>query len=133
VLATWPLAYSPNAAFMDKHFFTGNRGYGGGCRLNDRIRWESETIVDRADRLEFTIFSDRTVSYAGTSVCEATVRNASAFKPNAGEKLAWTLTETTGQKKQLDAGEIIVDKDGCIVLDGVAFGQPARLVIQRGN
>jgi len=133
LLATWPLAYSPNAAFMDKHFFTGNRGYGGGCRLNNRVRWESETIVDTADRVEFTVFADRTVSYAGTSVCEATVRNAAAFKPDVGEKLVWTLTELAGQKKQLGTGEITVGKDGRIVLKEVAFGPPARLLIQRAK
>jgi hypothetical protein len=130
-LATWPLIYNPNATFMDKHFFTGRRGYGGGSRLNNRVRWESETIVDTADRLEFTVFSDRAVSYAGTSVCETTVRNATEFRPNAGEKLAWTLAEVAGRNQQLGAGEITVDKDGRIVLDELAFGPPARLVIVR--
>ena len=73
------------------------------------------------------------MSYAGTSVCETTVRNAAAFKPDPGEKLAWTLTELTGQEKQLGIGEITVGKDGQIVIEKVAFGPPARLVIQRAK
>jgi len=133
LLATWPLAYSPNTAFVEKHFLTGDRGYGGGGRLNDRVRWESESIVDTADRLEFTVFSDRTVSYAGTGVFETTVRNAAAFCPAAGEKLTWTLTELAGQGKQLGGGEFTVDGDGRIVLESVTFGPPARLVIRRAK
>jgi hypothetical protein len=132
LLATWPLQYSPNAAFMDKHFFTGLRGYSSGCRLNNRVRWESETIVDTAGRLEMTIYSDRTVSYAGTSVCETTVRNARQFKPAAGKKLTWTLTAVQGGRR-LAGGEITVGKDGRIVIPELAFGQPARLLIRRAS
>ncbi len=48
-------------------------------------------------------------------------------------RLTWTLTELAGQKKQLFAGQITAGRDGRIVLEKVAFGPPARLVIQRAK
>jgi hypothetical protein len=126
LLACWPLGFHPKPDFFEKYFFPGKRGYSGGSRLNDRIRWGSEDVVDTAERLEMTIWSDRSMTYAGTAVAETTVRNARKFRPAPGETLTW--------KAGKQGGEIRVGKDGLIIIPKLAFtGTPTRLVITRGK
>jgi len=124
MLACWPLGYHPNAKFFEKNFFTGTRGYGGGSRVNNRIRWESESIVDQADRLEMTIYSEPHITYAGSVTAETAVRNAQQFKPKPGETLAW--------KAGKQAGQLVVGKAGLMVIPKLTFSRkPARLTITR--
>ena len=132
-LACWPLGYHPNAKFFDSYFLPGKRGYGGGSRLNDRVQWESESIVDTPDRLEMTIYSDGRMTYAGTVVAETTVRNAQNFKPGPGAKLTWSATGKGGQGGP-QRGGITVGKGGMIIIPRLTFSRaPARLIIQRAN
>jgi len=132
MLACWPLGYHPNAAFFDKYFFTGVRGYGGGSRLNNRIRWESETIVDTAEKLEMTIYSEPRISYAGSVTAKTTVRNAQNFKPAPGEKLKWSAAAAKGSRGKPQRGEITVDKDGLIVIPSLTFTRArTRLIVAR--
>jgi len=122
LLACWPLGYHPNAKFFEKNFFTGTRGYGSGSRLNNRIRWESETIVDTPEKIEMTIYSEPRISYAGSVTAATAVRNVQQFKPKPGETLAW--------KAGKQAGRITVGNDGLIVIQKLTFSRaPARLTI----
>lgn len=133
VLGCKPKGYHPNPGFFgpDGQFTTGKRGYGGGSRLNTRPRWDPEDIVDSEERLEMTIFSARNVTYAGTAVCDVTVRNTRKFRPKPGEKVAWKVVpEKQGQQQ---SGEITIGGDGLIVLPEVIFGAPARLTLERKN
>ena len=45
----------------------------------------------------------------------------------------WTLTDLDGRQQQRGAGEVVVVGEGQIVLDELAFGPPARLVIERAK
>jgi len=130
VLACRPLVASPNPKFHETYFLTGKRGYGGGSRLNTRPRWDPEAIVDRADRLEMTIFRALKVSYTGAVTAETTVRSARRFKPRPGETVIWSVTDLkTGTKRQ--GGEITVGRTGLAVIPDLTFAAPARLVLQR--
>jgi hypothetical protein len=123
MLACWPLGHSPNGKFFAAQFFTGKRGYGGGSRVNDRNRWEPDTIVDTPEKLEMTFYSAR-VSYAGNVTAATAVRNAQKFKPGPGEKLTWKAGKA--------GGEITVGKDGLILIPRLTFvRKPTRLVITR--
>ena len=86
--------------------------------------------MDTPDRLEFTIFSGK-VSYAGAETTEVAVRNAQQFKPAAGQKLVWTLTDAATSAK--GGGEITVNPQGLIVIPELTFGAPARLVIEKAK
>jgi hypothetical protein len=120
----------PNPKFFDERFATGERGYGGGSRLNTRPRWDPGDIVDEPDRLEMTIYAARRVVYAGEVTCDVVVRNVQRFKPKPGEKLIWTVPHPR-DKRHEQQGEATVDKDGLIHIGGLTFGQPGRLVVRR--
>jgi len=120
----------PNPTFFAKHFETGKRGYGGGSHLGTRPRWDPDNIVDRADRLEVTIYTARRVTYAGTVVCDTVVRNMRAFRPRPDEKLSWTTTELD-RKQVIQQGSTSADRHGRIPIAGLRFARPARLVIRR--
>ena len=132
MLACRPKVYTPKPEFFQKHFETGERGYSSGGRLNTRPRWDPETIVDEADRLEMTIFSARRVVYAGRVTCDVVIRNTRGLRPRPGEKLSWTVASTEG-RKQPQRGETTVDDSGLIRLAGVEFGEPARLIVRRAG
>jgi len=132
VLACRPLVASPNPKFHETHFLTGKRGYGGGSRLNTRPRWDPEAIVDRADRLEMTIFRAIKVSYAGAVTAETTVRNARRFKPRPREIVIWSVTDLKSGKKR-QGGEVTVGRTGLVVIPDLTFAAPARLVLQRAS
>lgn len=120
----------PNPEFFPKHFDTGERGYSSGGRLNTRPRWHPEDIVDEPDRLEMTVYCARRVVYAGRVTCDVAVRNTARFRPKPGEKLVWTAPDPRDKRKTIQ-GEATVDPDGHILLEGLTFGDPARLVIRR--
>jgi hypothetical protein len=131
LLGCKPTTHHPNPGFFgpEGQFTTGDRGYGAGSRLNTRPRWDPEDIVDTTTRLEFTIFSARKVTYAGTVDCDVTVRNTQKFRPKSGEVVTWKAAPVKpGQSQQ---GEVTVGPHGRVVLSGVTFGRPARLVLER--
>lgn len=130
VLACRAHQLQPNPKFFEQRFDTGERGYGGGSRLNTRPRWHPEDIVDEPDRLEMTVYAARRVVYAGEVTCDVGVRNAQRFQPKAGEKLVWTAPHPR-DKRQKQQGEATVDADGHIVIKGLTFGQPGRLIVRR--
>jgi len=130
MLACWPLGYSPNAKFFKARFFTGERGYGGGSRLNDRVRWDTENVVDTPDRLELTIWSDSSMTYAGSVTARTTIRNAQKFRPAPGTKLKWSVAGK-GRRAKPQGGEITVDKHGLIVIPSLTFTRArTRLIIE---
>ncbi|MEE8450320.1 MAG: hypothetical protein V3R99_00345 [Thermoguttaceae bacterium] len=131
VLGCKPGSHHPNPEFFGPagQFTTGKRGYGSGGRLNTRPRWDPEDIVDTENRLEMTIYSARKVTYAGSVDCDVTVRNTQKFQPEAGEEVAWKVVPV--KQGQQQEGRITTGKDGLIVLPGVRFADPARLILQR--
>jgi hypothetical protein len=132
MLACRPLTHHPNPKFFEPggQFDTGRRGYGSGGRLCNRPRWDPEDIVDTPDRLEMTIYSARRVSYAGKVDCDVTVRNTRGFRPDAGERVVWRVVSVEG-KQRLQGGEVVVGEGGRVVLPGVTFAEPARLILER--
>jgi len=120
----------PNPKFMQEQFETGKRGYFGGGRLNTKPRWEPEDIVDTPERLEMTIFAARNVAYAGGEACDTTLRNAQKFKPKAGEKITWSVSDPQKGKK-IKSGETVVGEDGLVRIPAVPFGETARLALER--
>jgi len=122
----------PNPEFFAKHFETGERGYGSGGRLNTQPRWDSEDVVDEPDRLEITICTAKRVVYAGRVTCDVAVRNTQKFRPPPGEKLAWTAPDPQ-EKRKTQQGEAQVDEQGRILIKGLQFGEPGRLVIRRAE
>jgi hypothetical protein len=131
-LACRPVQHAPNPQFFqaDGPFATGKRGYSSGGRLCTRPRWHPDDIVDTEHRLEMTIYSARTVSYAGTVVCDVTVRNTREFLLQSGENIAWTVVPAAGGDAT-QSGQLTVDRDGRVVVPGVVFGRPARLKLER--
>jgi hypothetical protein len=77
-----------------------------------------------------TIYSARSVSYAGTVVCDVTVRNAQEFLPHPGDNITWTVVPATGGDAT-QSGKLTVGHDGRVVVPGVVFGRPARLKLER--
>jgi len=120
----------PNPEFFPKHFDTGERGYSSGGRLNTQPRWDPEDIVDEPDRLEMAFYSAQRVVYAGRVTCDVAVRNAQKFRPKPGEKLLWTAPDPREKRKTLQ-GEATVDNDGRILIQGLTFGEPGKLIIRR--
>ena len=120
----------PNPDFFKKHFETGQRGYAGGGRLNTQPRWDSQDVVDQPDRLEMTIYAAKHVVYAGQVTCDVAARNTRRFRPGPGEKLTWTVTDPRDRKKT-QQGEATADAHGHVVIQGLTFGEPGRLVIRR--
>ena len=134
LLACKPLEHGPNPKFFepDGPFATGRRGYGSGGRLCTRPRWHPDDIVDTEDRLEMTVYSARTVSYAGSVRCDVTVRNTQKFSPQPGEKIVWKVTPADGGP-ETQSGQVTVGRDRRVTVPGVAFGRPARLVVERDS
>ena len=132
LLACRPTQFGLDKSFDEKHWVTGDRGYGGGGRACTRPRWRSDDIIDAPDRLEMTIFTSRSVVYAGSVTLPTTVRNARKFKPAAGGKLAWSVTDPAGGK-QLQGGEVTVGENGAIVIPNLTFAAPGRLIIKRSQ
>ncbi len=130
LLACNPKDRGPEPKFFEKHFDTGERGYSSGGRLNTRPRWDPEAIVDEADRLEMTIYCARRVVYAGRVTCDVAVRNTSKFRPKPGEQLIWTAPDPREARKTIQ-GEATVDEDGHILIPGLTFGEPGKLIIRR--
>jgi len=120
----------PNPDFFKKHFETGQRGYAGGGRLNTQPRWDSQDVIDQPDRLEMTIYAAKHVVYAGHVTCDVAVRNTQRFRPGPREKLTWTATDPRDPKK-MQQGEATADAHGHVVIQGLTFGEPGRLVIRR--
>ncbi|MBM4038448.1 MAG: hypothetical protein FJ290_08030 [Planctomycetes bacterium] len=130
LLACNPRDRGPEPKFFEKHFDTGERGYSSGGRLNTRPRWDPEEIVDEPDRLEMTIYCARRVVYAGRETCDVAVRNTAKFRPKPGEKLAWTAPDPREPRKTIQ-GEATVDEEGHILIPGLTFGEPGKLIIRR--
>ena len=129
VLACVPRKYGPDPKFFETHFATGKRGYSSGGRLNTQPRWDPETIVDAADRLEMTVYTARQVVYAGRVRCDVAVRNTSTFRPKPGAKLLWTVTDLKTRKPR-QQGETTVGADGLVRIADLQFDAPARLVVR---
>jgi len=132
LLACNPRNRHPNEKFFEAQFATGKRGYGGGSRLNTRPRWDSEDVVDTPERLEMTIYCARRVVYAGRVTCDVVVRNAAKFRPKPGERLAWTAPDPRDKRKQT-RGQATVDEHGHVRIEGLQFGEPGRLIVQRAE
>jgi len=132
LLACNPKDRSPNPRFFEQQFETGQRGYADGGRLATRPRWDSEDVVDEADRLELTICCARHVVYAGKVTCDVAVRNTQKFHPKPRERLIWTAPDPKEKRKQIQ-GEATVDGNGHILIQDLQFNEPARLVIRRAE
>jgi hypothetical protein len=87
-------------------------------------------VVDTPERLEMTIYCARRVVYAGRVACDVVVRNTAEFRPRPRERLTWTAPDPRDKRKQT-RGEATVDQHGHIRIEGLQFGPPGRLVIQR--
>lgn len=129
LLAAWPQKYSPNPDYVEKHFLTGERGYGGGGRLNTPVRWLCESARATADRFEMTVYADRDITYAGEPTVEATLRRTGTFAPAAGTPLRWSLVDA--KKNKLAGGEMAAGEGGRIVIPELTIPrEPATLVVE---
>lgn len=115
--------------FLEKHFRTGKRGYGGGSRLNTIPRWRNEDIVDEPDRFEVTIYGERRVSYGGSTRADTTLRNTRRFRPEAGARIRWQRIELEDEGRKT-TGEVAVGEDGLVTVPAVEFGRPARWTLE---
>lgn len=91
--------------------------------INVYLRWEPDTIVDRADRWEMSLYL---VSGAPQESCTAhiTPRRVQAFRPAPGTQIAWRNLTRGGEL--LQAGTVAVDRWGLITV-------PTVRILKRGS
>ena len=86
-------------------------------QINLYLFWQTEDVVDRADRWEMTV---GLIEKAPKDACMVSVtpRRLQGFQPKPGQKLTWTNTLlTTGE--QVQSGQATVDAYGLVTLDEI--------------
>ncbi|KKK81927.1 hypothetical protein LCGC14_2808510, partial [marine sediment metagenome] len=91
--------------------------------LNLHFRWDTASVVDRADRAEISVWR-RQLPRGEAAVTDITLRRAQRFKAKPGQTFRWTL----GKK----SGAVTADGDGLVTIRGVALSEtPTKLVVSR--
>jgi pimeloyl-ACP methyl ester carboxylesterase len=90
-------------------------------QINFYLYWDTESIVDRADRWEMTVGLIDQAPQDDATV-DMTPRRRQQFKAQPGERLMWTNV-SLGTKKTLQSGTIVVDKKGLVTLEKVLIGK----------
>lgn len=94
-------------------------------RRNFFLRWDVNTIVDRADRWEMDIFLDPSAPN-GSTTADVTPRRLQSLAHGAGQSYQWFLVEGSTTKA---LGGARADAWGVFTLPGLAFSKTVRRVI----
>ncbi len=93
-------------------------------QLNLYLRWETETLLEKADRYEITVYLIRSAPKDECTV-NITPRPCRTFKPMPGTKLKWTNSRKSGSavggdaRREIQSGEVTADKWGLVTLEQV--------------
>ena len=117
----------------------------GGCSLDDEpgdgdpkqgdpkgqvnlyLAWDTDNVVDRADRWEMTV---RLIEKAPKPQCtvDITPRRLQQFRPRPGQDVGWTNT-SLGENRQVQTGRATVDGHGLITLEKVRVGSDGNRIV----
>ena len=118
LLARWPADKSmPAFSNCSLDDYPGNGDPSDGDvrgQINGHLAWDYDSIVEKPDRWEMTVFLGSTAR-AETCTVDITPRHCTAFKPKAGEKFKWTNT-VLADGKLVATGELTADKWGLLTI-----------------
>ena len=109
----------------------GDRSHGDtfGATINGYLTWDSETIVDRPNRWEMTVWAEG----APLPKCtvDVTPRKCQKFRARPGQRFKWTNT-SLADKKVAQSGRVRADKWGLVTLKQVTVtANRHRLAIEK--
>ncbi len=95
-------------------------------QVNLYLAWDTEDIVDRADRWEMTV---RLIEKAPRDECQVdlTPRRCQQFKLTPGQKIHWSNTAGRGSKP-LESGEATADRWGLVTLGGIRVSKAGNRI-----
>jgi pimeloyl-ACP methyl ester carboxylesterase len=113
---------------LDNNPGNGDPGSGDASgQVNFYLYWETENIVDRADRWEITVgLIDQAPRDSAT--VDITPRRRQQFKSQPGEQLTWTNV-SLGAKKTVQSGQVVADKWGLITLEQVIVSKDKNRIV----
>jgi len=93
----------------------------GEGQVNLYLTWDTNGIVDRAERWEMTV---SLIEQAPSDECTVNItpRRRQQFRPRPGQPVKWTST-SLGGKGQVQTGQATVDEHGLITLEDVRLGK----------
>ena len=106
----------------DKDFTTYADKEGG---INLHPRWDTDSIVDAADRWEMTVWLSPKAPLEKATV-DLTPRRCQAFKPKPGDRFRWTSALADGADVQ--SGEVAADALGLVTLPQIDLQKTRRRV-----
>ncbi|MBN1419657.1 MAG: hypothetical protein JXP34_12840 [Planctomycetes bacterium] len=105
---------------LDDNIGSGELGTGRAFgQINAFLLWETDTIVDRTDAWEMTIWLDGSAPRPECTV-DLTPRRCRAFRPKPGERFGWTSGAASGT--------VTADTSGLVTIPGLAVGKEKRRV-----
>ena len=96
-------------------------------QINLYLSWQTEDVVDRADRWEMTV---ELIDKAPKDLCtvDITPRRLQQLKPKPGQQLKWTNTPL-GRDRQVQAGQVTADRYGLITLKAVRVSKGENRIV----
>jgi len=92
------------------------------------LRWDTDDIVDEADRYEITVYLIESAPEDECTV-DMTPRRCRKFKPGPRTRLKWTSSPRSpsaagrGARGQVQSGEVTADRWGLVTLERVKVGK----------
>jgi len=103
-------------------------------QINGYLLWDTDTIVDRPDGWEMTIWLDESAPKDDCSV-DLTPRRCARFVPRPAERFAWANATGKGEAWVVgQSGRVDADRYGLVVLKGLVIGKARhRITIRRDD
>jgi len=98
------------------------------AQINGYLNWDAETIVDRPDRWEMTVWLDKSAPLPECTV-DLTPRRCQQFKAPPGQSFRWA---NVAEDKPIQAGTARADRHGLVTLEKLVVSKARnRIAISR--